>query len=150
MKTKTLIIIVLAVAVIVPVGAYATVLSFFTNQDLYETISSYERIRYPDNSTLLEDMRHIPEIKEFLAKHVNTNRIIAVETDPVFTTLHASGGYTGEYLKMRYFFNELPEITYGCWTDNAKAPDLLFTSDIINHIKDDSYLDHFLGKKRDT
>ena len=95
MKTKALTTVVLAVAV-ASVGAYAAALSFFTNRGLYEAISSYEGILHPDNSTLLEDMRRIPEAREFLAKHVGTNRIIAVEADPVFTALHASGGYTGE------------------------------------------------------
>lgn len=145
MKTRILIIIVLVVATLI--GTYATVSSFFTHPELYETISSYERISNVNNSTTLDGMKQIPEVKEFLSKHANTNRIIFVETDPISTNLHASGGYTGEYLKIYYLFDESQHITYGCWTDNAKTPDLLFTSNIIKHIKGDSCLDHFLGKR---
>ena len=148
MKTKILIIIV--VVAIMLIGTYTTISLFFSYpalyETLYETISSYERIDDVSNSVTLNDMRQIPEVKEFLTKHVNTNKIIFVVTDPIFTNLHASGGYTGEYLKIYYIFDEPLYIIYGCWTDNANASDMLFTSDIINRIKDDSCLDHFLPR----
>lgn len=129
------------------VGAYVTAYSFFTYQDLYEIISSYERIDNVNDSATLEGMNGIPEVKEFLAKHSNTNKRIFVEFDPIFTTIHASGGYTGEYLKMYYFFNQPLHVTYGCWTDNGNASDMLFTSEIRDHIRDDSCMDHFVPSR---
>lgn len=140
MKSRLLIIV--GVIVIISIGISVTV-AFFTYRDLYDIISSYDRINDVNDSIILKNMRNIPEVNEFLVKHVNTTRIIAIETDPIFITLHASGGYTGEYLKMYYFFDEPLHITYGCWTDNGNASDMLFTSDIINHIKEDSCMDHF-------
>ena len=140
MKTRLLIII--GIVTMILIGS-SVIMTFFTYQDLYDIISSYDRIEDVNDSALLKNMRTSPEVNEFLVKHVNTNRIIAIETDPVFITLHASGGYTGEYLKMYYFFGELLHITYGCWTDNGNASDMLFTSEIINHIKDDSCMEHF-------
>ena len=74
----------------------------FTNSYFYETILSYKKIPDANNSTILDDIKHIPKVKEFLAKHVSTNRMIFAETNPMFTNLHASGGYTGEYAKTCY------------------------------------------------
>ena len=110
--------------------------SFFMTPATYEIFSSSERILDVGNSTKLSELRNIHEVDLLVQKHQNTHRVLFLVQDPISTEIIASGGYTGENLRV---FHLSLGMYLKCWTDHPGGK--IFYSDIAHHIENNSCKD---------
>lgn len=102
----------------------------------YDTVSSYVGVDNFEDFSEINKIQNIPEVKTFLSKNENSALMKGFSSDPISVTIHASGGFTGQYLKIYLFFDQPFGITFGCWSDSGM--ERKYFSEIIEHIKNDS------------
>lgn len=111
-----------------------TLLMISFEHDINSTFSTHKTLTGTEH-VLPESLNTLPETQEFLQMHIGTNRVLYLEEGPLSISLHASGGYTGEYLKVNHLFGVPVAMSYVCWTDNANAKDTVFDVDVMHHLK---------------